>query len=131
LNDGQDVIHQSSNKINSNIQIYGKILLKKGCVKLVETKENILKELLLYLKVNMMSFPEQNGQVKPGNVVLLDTVVQKAVTGTAEMLNLLLAICGQLVSVSTLCSRDGRFSEVHGFVVEHCRGELMMEVELL
>jgi dihydroxyacid dehydratase/phosphogluconate dehydratase len=61
--------------------------------KLVEMKENILKEMLLFMKMNMM-FPELKWQVKPGNVVVIRYCGPKGGPGMPEMLKPTSAIMG-------------------------------------
>jgi dihydroxyacid dehydratase/phosphogluconate dehydratase len=60
LNDGQEVIQKFKKalKATGNIQILFGNLAEEGCVaKLVVMKESILKEMLLFMKMSMMSSP--------------------------------------------------------------------------
>jgi dihydroxy-acid dehydratase len=91
LNDGQEVIHeiQKALKATGNIQILFGNLAEVVLPKLVEMKESILKEMLLFMKKYDVITGVRSGEVKPGNVVVIRYCGPKGGPGMPEMLSLL------------------------------------------
>jgi len=128
LNDGQEVIHeiQKALKATGNIQILYGNLAEEGCVAKISGNEGE------YFEGDAIVFENEydvitgvrNGDVKPGNVVVIRYCGPKGGPGMPEMLKPTSAIMGAGLGKSVALITDGRFSGgSHGFVVGHVTPE--------
>ncbi|MFT5244980.1 MAG: dihydroxy-acid dehydratase, partial [Psychroserpens sp.] len=128
LNDGQQVIHeiQKALKASGNIQILYGNLAEEGCVAKISGNEGE------YFEGDAIVFENEydvitgvrNGEVKPGNVVVIRYCGPKGGPGMPEMLKPTSAIMGAGLGKSVALITDGRFSGgSHGFVVGHVTPE--------
>ncbi|MGO4818347.1 dihydroxy-acid dehydratase [Flavobacterium sp. W22_SRS_FP1] len=128
LNDGQEVIHeiQKALKATGNIQILYGNLAEEGCVAKISGNEGE------YFEGDAIVFENEydvitgvrNGEVKPGNVVVIRYCGPKGGPGMPEMLKPTSAIMGAGLGKSVALITDGRFSGgSHGFVVGHVTPE--------
>lgn len=128
LNDGQEVIHeiQKALKPTGNIQIlYGNIA-SEGCVAKISGKEGEFFEGTAVVFENEHDVIKgiQEGEVKPGNVVVIRYCGPKGGPGMPEMLKPTSAIMGAGLGTTVALITDGRFSGgSHGFVVGHVTPE--------
>lgn len=128
LNNGQEVIHeiQKALKATGNIQILYGNLAEEGCVAKISGNEGE------YFEGDAIVFENEydvitgvrNGDVKPGNVVVIRYCGPKGGPGMPEMLKPTSAIMGAGLGKSVALITDGRFSGgSHGFVVGHVTPE--------
>ena len=128
LNDGQEVIHeiQKALKATGNIQIlYGNIA-SEGCVAKISGKEGEFFEGTAVVFENEHDVIKgiKEGEVKPGNVVVIRYCGPKGGPGMPEMLKPTSAIMGAGLGTTVALITDGRFSGgSHGFVVGHVTPE--------
>ena len=128
LNDGQQVIHeiQKALKPTGNIQIlYGNIA-SEGCVAKISGKEGEFFEGTAVVFENEHDVIKgiKEGEVKPGNVVVIRYCGPKGGPGMPEMLKPTSAIMGAGLGTTVALITDGRFSGgSHGFVVGHVTPE--------
>lgn len=128
LNDGQEVIHeiQKALKPTGNIQIlYGNIA-SEGCVAKISGKEGEFFEGTAVVFENEHDVIKgiKEGEVKPGNVVVIRYCGPKGGPGMPEMLKPTSAIMGAGLGTTVALITDGRFSGgSHGFVVGHVTPE--------
>ncbi|WP_426063834.1 dihydroxy-acid dehydratase [Flavobacterium sp. DSP2-3-1] len=128
LNDGQQVIHeiQKALKTTGNIQIlYGNIA-SEGCVAKISGKEGEFFEGTAVVFENEHDVIKgiKEGEVKPGNVVVIRYCGPKGGPGMPEMLKPTSAIMGAGLGTTVALITDGRFSGgSHGFVVGHVTPE--------
>ena len=128
LNDGQEVIHeiQKALKPTGNIQIlYGNIA-SEGCVAKISGKEGEFFEGTAVVFENEHDVIKgiKEGEVKPGNVVVIRYCGPKGGPGMPEMLKPTSAIMGAGLGSTVALITDGRFSGgSHGFVVGHVTPE--------
>ncbi|WP_426094534.1 dihydroxy-acid dehydratase [Flavobacterium sp. DSR2-3-3] len=128
LNDGQQVIYeiQKALKPTGNIQIlYGNIA-SEGCVAKISGKEGEFFEGTAVVFENEHDVIKgiKEGEVKPGNVVVIRYCGPKGGPGMPEMLKPTSAIMGAGLGTTVALITDGRFSGgSHGFVVGHVTPE--------
>ena len=128
LNDGQDVIHeiQKALKATGNIQILYGNLAEEGCVAKMSGNEGDFfeGEAIVFENEFDVIAGVRNGNVKPGNVVVIRYCGPKGGPGMPEMLKPTSAIMGAGLGKSVALITDGRFSGgSHGFVVGHITPE--------
>ncbi|MBG6111333.1 dihydroxy-acid dehydratase [Flavobacterium sp. CG_23.5] len=128
LNDGQDVIHeiQKALKATGNIQILYGNLAEEGCVAKMSGNEGDFfeGEAIVFENEFDVITGVRNGNVKPGNVVVIRYCGPKGGPGMPEMLKPTSAIMGAGLGKSVALITDGRFSGgSHGFVVGHITPE--------
>lgn len=128
LNDGQDVIHkiQKALKSTGNIQILYGNLASEGCVAKISGNEGEYFEgdAIVFENEHDVIKGVRNGEVKPGNVVVIRYCGPKGGPGMPEMLKPTSAIMGAGLGKSVALITDGRFSGgSHGFVVGHITPE--------
>jgi dihydroxy-acid dehydratase len=128
LNDGQDVIHeiQKALKSTGNIQILYGNLAEEGCVAKMSGNEGDFfeGEAIVFENEFDVITGVRNGNVKPGNVVVIRYCGPKGGPGMPEMLKPTSAIMGAGLGKSVALITDGRFSGgSHGFVVGHITPE--------
>jgi dihydroxy-acid dehydratase len=128
LNDGQEVIHeiQKALKPTGNIQILYGNLASEGCVAKISGNEGEYFEGTAVVFENEFDVITgvRNGDVKPGNVVVIRYCGPKGGPGMPEMLKPTSAIMGAGLGKSVALITDGRFSGgSHGFVVGHITPE--------
>jgi dihydroxy-acid dehydratase len=128
LSDGQDVIHeiQKALKSTGNIQILYGNLAEEGCVAKMSGNEGDFfeGEAIVFENEFDVITGVRNGNVKPGNVVVIRYCGPKGGPGMPEMLKPTSAIMGAGLGKSVALITDGRFSGgSHGFVVGHITPE--------
>jgi dihydroxy-acid dehydratase len=128
LSDGQDVIHeiQKALKATGNIQILYGNLAEEGCVAKMSGNEGDFfeGEAIVFENEFDVITGVRNGNVKPGNVVVIRYCGPKGGPGMPEMLKPTSAIMGAGLGKSVALITDGRFSGgSHGFVVGHITPE--------
>ncbi|TDE03794.1 dihydroxy-acid dehydratase [Flavobacterium hiemivividum] len=128
LNDGQEVIHeiQKALKSTGNIQILYGNLAEEGCVAKISGNEGEYFEgdAIVFENEHDVITGVRNGDVKPGNVVVIRYCGPKGGPGMPEMLKPTSAIMGAGLGKSVALITDGRFSGgSHGFVVGHVTPE--------
>lgn len=128
LNDGQEVIHeiQKALKATGNIQILYGNLAEEGCVAKISGNEGEYFEgdAIVFENEHDVITGVRNGEVKPGNVVVIRYCGPKGGPGMPEMLKPTSAIMGAGLGKSVALITDGRFSGgSHGFVVGHVTPE--------
>jgi dihydroxyacid dehydratase/phosphogluconate dehydratase len=94
-------------------------------------KESILKEMLLFMKMSMMSSPAFVGEVKPGNVVVIRYCGPKGGPGMPEMLKPTSAIMGAGLGKSVALITDGRFLEARMVLLSGMLHQKLLTVEVL
>lgn len=128
LSDGQEVIHeiQKALKSTGNIQILYGNLAEEGCVAKMSGNEGDFfeGEAIVFENEFDVITGVRNGNVKPGNVVVIRYCGPKGGPGMPEMLKPTSAIMGAGLGKSVALITDGRFSGgSHGFVVGHITPE--------
>ncbi|SFF02879.1 dihydroxy-acid dehydratase [Flavobacterium xueshanense] len=128
LNDGQEVIHeiQKALKPTGNIQILFGNIASEGCVAKISGKEGEFFEGTAVVFENEHDVIKgiKEGEVKPGNVVVIRYCGPKGGPGMPEMLKPTSAIMGAGLGSTVALITDGRFSGgSHGFVVGHVTPE--------
>jgi dihydroxy-acid dehydratase len=128
LNDGQEVIFEihKALKATGNIQILYGNLAEEGCVAKISGNEGEYFEgtAIVYENEYDVITGVRNGEVKPGNVVVIRYCGPKGGPGMPEMLKPTSAIMGAGLGKSVALITDGRFSGgSHGFVVGHVTPE--------
>jgi dihydroxy-acid dehydratase len=128
IDENQDVVHSINNpiKASGHIRILFGNLAELGSVAKITGKEGLLftGKAKTFDSEKLANIGIANGEVKPGNVVVIRYEGPKGGPGMPEMLKPTSAIIGAGLGKDVALITDGRFSGgSHGFVVGHVTPE--------
>ena len=131
LSSGQDVIHSFDNPVKKtgHLQIlYGNVASGGSVAKITGKEGEIFKGTAkVYDGEEAANIAIANGEIEPGNVIVIRYCGPKGGPGMPEMLKPTSAIMGAGLGTSVALITDGRFSGgTHGFVVGHITPEAQM-----